>query len=245
MGRNQCLLKRATSREQGEDRNRQPTRGWLPARRAPSRARAANARDASVAAHPRRRPPTTRPPGWCSPAHRSTDAPKSTAVDPVWLERASSGRSRMMRRPIVRTIGQPPSVVPAVSAAPHASSAQTGEARCEVSPAGEGAARPRFRSTSVHRSLHGSMRDRPTSSTARRAPALSHESWRGACDTPRPSVRDQARQKPDDGCQRHHNHHAQHTDRLDPVEPAPVHRTRTTLSESCADQPAQQCVTGT
>ena len=63
------------------------------------------------------------------------DAPKRTAVDPVWLARASSGRSRAIPLPIVRMIGQPPSMVPAVSAAPQASSAQNGDARCEVSPA--------------------------------------------------------------------------------------------------------------
>ena len=37
-------------------------------------------------------------------------------MEPAWLASASIGRMRVMRRPSVRTMGQPPNAVPAVSA---------------------------------------------------------------------------------------------------------------------------------
>ena len=45
-----------------------------------------------------------------------TDAPSRTAVEPAWLANASIGRMSVMRLPSVRTMGQPPNAVPAVSA---------------------------------------------------------------------------------------------------------------------------------
>ena len=64
----------------------------------------------------------------------TADAARSTTAEPVSAARPSSGRSRKIRRPMVRTIGQPPSVVPAVSATAHASFTHVGESRLPMLP---------------------------------------------------------------------------------------------------------------
>ena len=165
-------------------------------------------------------------------------------MDPVWLARASSGRSRAIRLPIVRMIGQPPSMVPAVSAALQASSAQ--QRRCEVRGF---ACREEQGCHDSNRLLYvvRAMRQRET---ARHRPLPGaygppHANRGAACDTTRRPVHDETCQKAEQGGQRQHAHHAQHPHRLDPIEPTPVHGTCATLSDRCADQPAQQCVART
>ncbi len=88
-------------------------------------ARPASARGAS-AARRRRRRPTTPPPGSCSPARRRADAPRTTSAEPVWLTSPSSGRSRKIPMPTVRTIRQPPTRVPSVSDVVASSVTQSG-----------------------------------------------------------------------------------------------------------------------
>ncbi len=165
-------------------------------------------------------------------------------MDPDWLDRASSGRSRTIRLPIVRMIGQPPSVVPRVSAAPQASHCPQGRREMRglacrneqrghdpdrllriVCTMGEG-------ETTRHRPLPG-------------AHGPPHSTGGTASDPARRPVHDKAGQETEDRGQRQHSHHTQHANRFDPVEPAPVHRAGAAFRERGADQPAQQCVTGT
>ena len=148
-----------------------------------------------------------------------------------------------MRRPIVRMIGQPPSVVPAVSAAPHASSAHRGDARCEVSPAATSNAATIPMDFCA--SFAPCVKARPPDMVHCPACTGPRASRGAACGTPPPAVDDKAGQKTRDGGQRQHAHHAQHPHRLDPLEPAPVHRTYATVDERGADQPAEQRVPGT
>ncbi len=51
-----------------------------------------------------------------------------TAAELPWLTRPSRGRSRTIRRPIVRTMDHPPMAVPSVSMTPHPSFTHTGAA---------------------------------------------------------------------------------------------------------------------
>jgi hypothetical protein len=56
----------------------------------------------------------------------TSEAAISTAAELVWLTRPSTGRMRKMRRPMVRTIRQPPRAVPRVRVAAQAMVAHTG-----------------------------------------------------------------------------------------------------------------------
>ena len=141
-------------------------------------------------------------------------------------------------------IGQPPSVVPRVSAAPQATTAHRGDERCAVSPAAtsNAATIP----IDFCASFAPWVKARPPdivhcpARTGPRTRLVARRATRRA----RP-VHDKAGQKTEDRGQRQHSHHTQHANRFDPVEPAPVHRAGATFRERGADQPAQQCVTGT
>ena len=60
-------------------------------------------------------------------ARRAPTPPRSPRPSAPWPATPSSGCSRTIPRPIVRTIRQPPSAVPSVSAAAHATAAHVGE----------------------------------------------------------------------------------------------------------------------
>ena len=170
-----------------------------------------------------------------------TDAPSRTAVDPVWLASASIGRIRMMRRPSVRTIGQPPIAVPAVSAAPHASSTHVGDARCWSSPpaTSNNATTP----TAFCASFAPWVSARPSDMThwpARTGPrtrrVLRRAARRSAAVDDEPGHEAQHRRD------RQHRRDAEHADGLDAVEAAPVHRARASLGERGTDETAEQRV---
>ena len=64
----------------------------------------------------------------------TSDAPRMTAVDDVWLVKESRGVRPKIRCPMVRTMRHPPSAVPSVSAAPVTILAHSGTVSSLVSP---------------------------------------------------------------------------------------------------------------
>ena len=149
------------------------------------------------------------------------------------------GRSRTMRRPIVRTIGHPPSAVPAVSAAPQASVAHTGAANVSISPPA--------RSTSVITPMAFCESFAPWLKA--RAPAIATCATRtgprraaspGGSRAARESVGHEAGSEPDQRREREHGDHAQHAVGSQTAHASPVHAMRAALHDRDADKTPEQ-----
>ena len=156
----------------------------------------------------------------------------SRAVEAVWLAKASTGGRRKIRRPIVRTIRQPPSAVPSVSAARRRPSPRAAP-RTSSTAVGE-----QQRGDHAHRLLRvvGAVAERERG--GHRPLCRAHRASDRTGRAPQEPPIERASAKPPHEAEHRRDgqrdQHAEDADRLPAVEAAPVDRVGCPASTSAA-----------